>query len=67
VVLQSAEVVHCFGHGSMAGLRQRPGTFKLDSTELADVQQTSPSPVWQSALVPQVFGHWFAGRQIDWV
>ena len=61
VALQSDEVMHDFGHGSVCGFRHSPFTFKLGSTVFTDVQQTSPAVVSHSELVVQPFGHRLAG------
>jgi hypothetical protein len=42
VVLQSAEVWHDLGHGSICGFKHSPPAFRLLSTALTDVQQISP-------------------------
>jgi hypothetical protein len=62
---QSAEVVHAFGQGSFAGLRHKPLAFRLGSTVLAEVQQTSPLVVLQSLDVAHVLGQRLAAVQID--
>jgi hypothetical protein len=64
VALQSADVVHAFGHGSTVGLRQRPAPLSEGSSFWADAQQISPFDVSHSVLVAQAFGHFAAGRQI---
>jgi hypothetical protein len=61
---QSVDEVHALGYGAYFGLRQRPVAVTVGSTALTDVQHTSPTAVWHSELVAQLFGHSLDGRQI---
>jgi hypothetical protein len=64
VAAQSVSDMHDLGHGSYIGLRQRPVADRVVSTLCTEVQHTSPMLVWQSVLVPQLFGHSAPGMQI---
>jgi len=61
---QSVDDVHALGQGAYFGSRQSPAAVTVGSMALTDVQHTSPSAVWHSELVAQVFGHSLDGRQI---
>jgi hypothetical protein len=69
VPVQSEDTLHVLGHRAPrpptpVGFRHRPGTTRLGSSLVTDVQQTSPFVVLHSVLEEHDLGHSFACVQM---
>jgi hypothetical protein len=62
--VQSADVLHAFKQGSVAGFKQRPLALRLGSSASTDVQQISPWLLLHSVSDAHDFGHLLAGVQM---